>query len=145
MKEGRTCGEDRFDSLTKGLDGTMSRRQALKWLGATTFGAVLSTLGVGRAQEAEKKKKCSPVGTCGSYQNCGNSSTCFCGADAQKGKAVCFEDTTCADATPCSKNKDCGKGGKCLEAGNCCGFALCVSSCGKGTSLRGTGPTAARG
>jgi hypothetical protein len=141
-----SCGEHEFDRQTKGLRGDLSRRQALKGLGAMMAGAVLGTLGVGKAHA---KGKCSPVGACGTYENCGGSDTCWCGADAKKGKALCFEDIACADAMQCRTNKDCkkalGKGWKCLAADNCCGFALCVADCGKGTRLKKkTGPTAAR-
>jgi hypothetical protein len=146
MKEGIPCGEHRFDSLTKGLNGDVSRRGALKWIGATMVGAVLTTLGLEKAHAAG----CSPAGSCGTYQNCKGSSTCFCGNTTKPGKTVCFEDIACSAATACSSNRDCknafGKGWKCLAADNCCGFALCVSKCGSGTGVgKKTGPTAARG
>jgi hypothetical protein len=127
-----------FDQLTKSLASGVSRRDALKLVAGGLTGALLTTLGV---RKAHAKTKCNPKGTCGTYQNCGGSGTCFCG-DTGKSKGFCFEDALCSGLIGCGSNKDCknqlGKGWKCL-VGSCCGSNVCISKCGSGVTASGPG------
>lgn len=96
-----TEGHPPFDDLAKELaNDTISRRQALKYVGALALGAALLPLFPHKAQALSKKKrrKCHRSGgtVCGTGSNevcCGAGTTCCVGAN---GTANC-----CATGTTC--------------------------------------------
>jgi hypothetical protein len=137
-----------FDQLTKNLASGVSRRDALKLVAAGMTGALLTTLGV---RKAHAGAKCNNKGVCGTYSNCGNSGSCFCG-DTGKQKGFCFEDAFCSDLVACSSNGQCksqfGKGWKCVQS-TCCDSVgkpnVCLSKCGSGVAATGSGARASGG
>jgi hypothetical protein len=134
--------EKKIDQLSKMIASGVSRRDALKWAGASMIGAMLVSVGV---KQAEAGARCSTPGVCGSYVNCGNSSTCFCGTTTKPGRGFCFEDAFCSQLQGCTTNGQCkaalGRGHKCL-VNSCCGNNVCIAKCGSGASSSGSGKRA---
>ena len=142
--------ESFFDDLARGLaDGSISRRRALRLMGATLLGGMLASLGIrgASADEDENKdedckragKKCkkdkqccseqcvdgvcsSPPPTC--TRICPNPETCFCAFRESDGVQVCVSCTSVAGGcTPVSSCGECGAGEFCVRSG---GGLLCA-------------------
>ena len=113
-----TTGEHTFDDLAKGLaGGTVSRRKALRWLGAALFGgAVASIPGVALAAPKPGKGPCRPE----QFQ-CGKK-CCPDVASCVKGQCVCPTGTELVN-------------GQCVTVGACppgtvlLSNGTCVKSC----------------
>ena len=85
-------------------------------------------------------------GVCGTYTNCDNSDTCFCGLTTEGG-SVCFADDACSNLPGCNTSADCASDRVCLT-GSCCGVNVCIASCATDAPAAqrapsGNGPTAA--
>lgn len=118
-----------FDELAKGIaDGTSSRGQVLKFVGAAILGSVLSSA-LPEVAVAKKKKKhpplptgCStanPTGSCPTGQTCVNGACCpsadVCGSGAS---------TTC-----CASGKTCLSNGTCAQQCTQPSDPQCCNSC----------------
>lgn len=135
--------ETKFDGFTQMLASGVTRRDALKWVGAAALGAMLTTVGT-RQAEAAGPCKGSPDGCIGTFgcNGCSSGLGCFCGAKINKVRTKkCFVNDYCSNLVACASNKDCKPlGRKCLCSGNGCGISVCVAictSCGTG-GQRGT-------
>jgi hypothetical protein len=144
-----------FDDLAKGLAaGTISRRQALKWVGAGILGAVLATAGFNEPAEALTRRRCRDKG--GVPLEEGNCSCAFqCGADLDRfncksdSKCYCLEkasgggfcgyggnDPQCGDFERCDSNRDCSDSdARCITT-TCCDTGICVRPCSTGRTTR---------
>jgi hypothetical protein len=103
--------QDRFDNLTRALARGTSRRQALKLLGGSLAGGLLSFLGVGDAAADDCKrngKACKKNKQCCS----GNCADGFCAPLCPP----CDACSTCSGGTCVSR---CGPGQDCLGNGTC--------------------------
>jgi hypothetical protein len=143
-----------FDDLARGLaDGTISRRQALKWAGAGIVGAVLATAGFAEPAEAltrRQRRRCRDKGgvpleegncncafQCGADLdefNCQGDSDCYC---LEKGSGGGFcgyggNDPQCGDFERCDSNRDCSDSdARCITT-TCCDRGICVRPCSTG-------------
>jgi len=136
--------ETKFDSFTKMLASGVSRRDAMKWVGAATLGAMLTTAGVKQA-EAGPNKVCKGQTNCigTPCNNCSSGLGCFCFVLNTKPKSKCLQNAYCASISSCSKNKDCN-GGKCICPANGCGQSVCLNKCTScPTGVSGASGTAA--
>ncbi len=137
-------GEHSFDELARGLaSGTVSRRKALRLMGAALVGGTLASLGIGEAaadlckrngKACKKDKQC-----CSGNCEGGTCAACTVNTDCSSGRCasdVCAEpcpsdrvllsNGTCAAA--CVTNDDCAGCGGCLEAAS--GAFYCRDSFG---------------
>jgi hypothetical protein len=130
--------EKKIDQFSRMLAGGVSRRDALKWAGASVIGAMLVSVGV---KQAEAGVRCPNPGVCGSYSPCGSTGSCYCGTTSKPGVGFCFQDDFCDSLIGCNTNRDCkaalGKGHKCL-VGSCCDANVCVAKCSPSGSSRST-------
>ena len=140
-------GQDSFDELAKGLaNGTITRVQALKFVGTAILGAILIPLPrLAFAQEdgcppasnpcgdicCGAAEKCCPEGNC-----CGPTEECCAGACCEAGKVCVDGQCVCSpERTPCGSEccdpvlEECGEDGRChnwfcescwAQGGNCC-------------------------
>ena len=124
--------ETKFDGFTQMLASGVTRRDALKWVGAAALGAMLTTVGSKQA-EAAGPCKGSPDGCIGTVpcNGCSSGLGCFCGAKIGKTKTKkCFVNEYCTSLVACTSNKDCKSlGRKCLCAANGCSESVCVAPC----------------
>jgi hypothetical protein len=144
------CTEERnkFDELTKMMASGVTRRDTLKWVGATALGAMLSVVGIRQAEALAGG--CQNKGVCGTYTPCDGApdiSTCACGTRAKGVKGWCFQNTSCSGLIPCTKNSDCRPGGKAVKCvvNSCCGSGgVCLAKCSAPLNgvTRGGGRTA---
>jgi hypothetical protein len=135
-----------FDDLAKGVaDGSISRRQALKWLGA---GAVALAIGPLFPEQAEaltrrqrrlcRRKGGTPLerGNCHCGFNCltatqpftcqGNPNcTCF---RTTENRGFCGADVAPCSTIFCSASGDCPAGSRCV-VDDCCDLPFCVRPC----------------
>ena len=152
-------GETSLDELAKGLaNGTISRRQALRWMGGALVGGVLASIpGVALAQQGgnsycahyctqafppgQERGQCisdAAHGTgacfaCGQEDPCAGQTACGendCSTVPLVGAGQCFchQPIFCDFAQPCQGQEDCGAGFMC--ANSCCGEPLCLPECG---------------
>ena len=117
-----------FDELARGLaSGTISRRKALKLVGAAVLGAgVLTAIPVSPAEAAE----CGTRAGCG--RRCRNRRRCRC-VRTVTGNVRCVR--RCCTNRRCSSNGDCRNTEICMTS-DCCGSAsrnrgFCVPVCGE--------------
>jgi hypothetical protein len=118
-----------FDELAKGLaSGEVSRRKALKMMGAALLGGTLASV-PGMAWAASNPKRC------GSLRVCPGDTVCL-----QKGKnpqCGCPSGTQLCGTNQCVDTKtdpsNCGSCGNACAAGQSCQRGQCVVSCGSGT------------
>ena len=144
-----------FDNLVRGLaDGTISRRQALKWAGVGIVGAMIATAGFPESAEALTRRRCRDKGgvplsngncdcafQCGADLdrfNCQSDSRCYC---LEKGSGGGFcgyggNDPQCGDFEPCDSNRDCSDSdARCITT-LCCDRGICVRPCSTGRTTR---------
>jgi|SRR5215213_753455 len=109
-----TTAEHSFDQLARELaDGTLSRRRALKMMGAALVGGVLAS--VPGAAWAAKPAPCPPgVQKCG--KNCCPDVTFICA----QGKCACPTGTTRIGNTCCQNAQVCGSSCGCQQGDGCC-------------------------
>ena len=123
-----------FDELAKGLaNGTLSRRRALKLLGATLVSTLLVPLAPGMV---EARVRCPSGGPgCGAF--CRGSSTCIC-IRTTEGATRCVIPS--CGGLRCQRSGRCPRGQVCAQtARRCCGTStpLCVRTC-SGSAAAGT-------
>jgi hypothetical protein len=123
--------ERSFDELASGLaSGTLSRRRALRLMGAALVGGTLASLGIG---EAAADDLCKPPG-----KKCRKNAQCCSGkCEDHKCAAACTSNggSCTADSACCSGICDSGtcatcrsNGGSCTSSSQCCG-----GNCSNGT------------
>jgi len=138
-----TTEELSFDVLAKGLaSGTISRRRALKLVGAAILGGGVLTLlpgvaqgqveveaaqGCPEGQRAINNKRC-PTNSCAAGQ-----AGCRC-AETVNGNKRCvkFQKSDCPNTDQCDSNDDCAGDEVCIKVGGCCGQSrrnLCAKAC----------------
>lgn len=136
--------ETRLDELSKVLGSGVSRRAALKFVGASALGAMLSTLGVKQA-EAVGNRACRDAGDppcteIGCHGAAPPDLNCGCIPKTGRGKGMCHECVLCSGLIACTKSSQCrerlGRAWKC--ATSCCG-TFCHPVCGKGFGQCGAG------
>ena len=134
-----------FDELAKGLaTGALSRRQALKLVGAALLGSALgffSLQGLAEGQEVEAAAGCSGpaidndrcvANRCGGTRR-RRRQACVCAETAGGGRAcVDLRGERCPNRDQCDRDADCRADQVCIKVGGCCGGRrnLCVSRCG---------------
>jgi hypothetical protein len=147
--------ENRFDELAKALAGGMSRRDALRRLGGGLVGAVLASLGLGKAWGQAPFAGCVKFcrDTCGispgnggafsqcvsSCENCWNTAGTICACPVPGTKKVvcchspevclnglCGNVQGCSSATDCPNFLPCGGGGDCTCVADIHGAPVCV-------------------
>jgi hypothetical protein len=135
-------GEQFFDDLAKGLEnGTITRRRALKLVGAAALGAALMPVVPKQAEALSRsaRRQCrgmggTPLGkgdcNCGwqcgadiSLFSCHGNTDCVCYKDGS-GHGFCGQRSGNAS---CKKNSDCDPGRRC--ALNTCAGGLCILPC----------------
>jgi hypothetical protein len=118
-----------FDELAKGLaSGTMTRRKALRLVGAAVVGGTLASV-PGVAWAASNPKRCGSLGVCPGDTVClqkGKNPQCGCPSPTQ----LCGTNQ-CVNTQTDSSN--CGSCGNACAAGQSCQGGQCVVSCGSGT------------
>ena len=157
--EGKPVAEHSFDELAKGLaDGSVSRRQALRWIGGALVGGLLASI-PGAAAFAQQPSTfcgsgyCYPPGVC---DKGGGRPRCVCptGFTLSNGRCVCantcsggkiLNESTCTCGCPTGQT-DCG--GTCVNltsdtrncgsCGNACGTT--ADDCINGQCTCGGGP-----
>jgi hypothetical protein len=119
--------ETKFDGFTQMLASGLSRRDAMKWVGASALGAMLTTVGL---KQAEAANPCTGTQSCigAPCHNCSSGLGCFCFQKSNKPKAKCYQNAYCSSLQTCTKNSDCTSG-KCICAANGCGVSVCVQKC----------------
>jgi len=133
-----TGQENRFDELAKMMASGIPRRDALKWVGATTLGAMLAFAGIKQAEALAGG--CQGKAECGTYVPCDGApdiGTCACGTRAKGTKGWCFQNQGCSGLVPCTKNADCRPGGKAIKCvvNTCCGSGgVCLPKCSAPTN-----------
>jgi hypothetical protein len=137
-------GESSVDELAKGLaSGTISRRQAVRWMGGALLGSVLAILPGVEAFAAPKP----PKGRCpAGFVNCRGtcvkieSNPSHCGGCFTQ----CSPDEVCTNGQCCAPERICGGSQRCGADESCCdcgdGSPVC---CPSGTYCAGCGPTSA--
>lgn len=137
--------ESSFDALAKGLaSGTVSRRQALRLMGAALVGGTLASV-PGMAWAAKPtcpsgvtcRGQCCPVGaTC--TKGAGGGCTCPAGQPATCG-GQCVALNTAQNCGSCGNVVDtqtdeanCGSCGKACSTGQSCVSGACVTPCDRG-------------
>src|SRR5688500_2504247 len=104
--------ERSFDELTRGLaSGTLSRRRALRLMGAALVGGTLASLGIGEAAA-------DPPGCKRKGKNCKRDTQCCSGVCSNGTCATCPADRVLINDTCvkiCAGSEDCA-GGRCLCA-----------------------------
>ncbi len=126
-----------FDELARGLaTGTLSRRKALKLVGAALLGGALGFFSLqGRAEGqacvgAKIDNDRCVANRCGGTRR----RPCFC-AETVAGNKRCvnLQGETCPSTDQCDSNADCPVDELCINIGGCCGNPgrnLCVRRCG---------------
>ncbi len=131
----------RFDDLSKVLGSAVSRRQALKFVGATALGAMLTTVGVRKAEANEQQRACRDAGdpACTELGCHGTDPTGTCGCvpkvknGVETGRGMCHQSQSCSGLRSCQTSGECraalGRNWKC--ANSCCpGGSFCLPKCG---------------
>jgi hypothetical protein len=118
----------KFDGFTQMLASGVTRRDAMKWVGASALGAMLATVGV---KQAEAANKCAGTESCVGSQckDCPSGLGCYCFQKVNKPKAKCLQNQYCAQIPTCSTNKDCPSGQKCICSANGCSVSVCLPKC----------------
>jgi hypothetical protein len=138
--------ESTFDRLARAVASEVSRRQVFRYMGATALGATLTTLGMRKAEAADRFcadgcPGCPQGVSCRQHRN---GTFCYCFQLAKNPFICkCKGDFFCSQALPCNRNADCvaalGRGAKCLTA-SCCGtFRHCAPKCGNGIAAGAQG------
>ena len=120
--------EHSLDKLARSLaDGSISRRQALRWMGGAIAGVVLASVpGVALAPAAQAATFCFP-------RFCGRKPNCFCAQNAAGGNA-CVCDISCATARPCMTAAECNANEVCSPNTGCGPQGICEPLCQTSTS-----------
>jgi Dickkopf N-terminal cysteine-rich region len=147
QEEHTTTREGSFDDLAKGLaTGAVSRRKALRMLGAVLVGGVLASV-PGVALAKPKPGKCTKDKHCPSGQSCVNgqcgTSTCEANQPCLTGECVCPEGAFCSEGafSPSECKVECG-GGSCDLDEICCPGtpeSFFYSCCNPGETCQGAG------
>lgn len=118
---------DLFDELAKDLARGVSRREALRRLGGGMAGAMLASLGVGRAW-GQGNSDCAHF--CDSVYPPGRQRG-ECKSDAAHGQGICQQ---CGPAAPPGHGPLCGTFGNpvCCDSGQLCVNGLCNNVCTPG-------------
>src|SRR4051812_19865002 len=146
---------ERFDSLSRAMAGSMPRRGVLRFVGATVAAGAAAVVVRPFRADACVVVACPPEQSCGTIccdggKVCGNptTGTCVCPAGSQacgNGQVCCPKGYTCSDpagfcccpagATPCG-SKCCAKGVACLDRANSiCGCQPRTTPCGNAANL----------
>jgi len=140
-----------FDSLTRALATTQSRREAVRVLAGAAAGAVLAYLGVGCGKDdpagpAPPQDQCPTPSTCGDRQYCNEAQTCLCVKSAE-GYNRCGAIPTTCHVQLCQTSADCaglGEGFFCdTPNSGCCtdppaDLPRCIAPCGDVDNNPGT-------
>jgi hypothetical protein len=144
VDEGDKPEASNLDELARGLaEGTISRRQALKWAGLGVVGVALFSLGFADRAEAITPRRCrrrydgTPLeaGQCdcgficgGRVQlpPCGNDPDCFC-YQTVTGRGFCGRNSACRRT--CASNADCSPDRRCVVNTCCPGPGICARPC----------------
>src|SRR5208337_1821145 len=144
-----------LDDISRITASPISRREAFKLVGGAVGGALIASLGLGRASRglaAQKRVTC-PTGqiVCGT-KCCTSTQTCCNGSCCTRSTQTCISGACCASAQVCS-GKFCASGQTCCNraccpAGQCCGstFKVCCQAgdvCVKSICVRQT-PSASK-
>ena len=134
-----------FDELAKGLDeGTITRRRALKLVGAAALGTALMPVLPKQAEALTRKarRKCHSEGgvplekgnchcamTCTTPVaiTCHGSNICEC-HETVSGKGFCTDQSVPVTKEGCSTSADCPTGTVCIMVRGCAGSTSCTSS-----------------
>jgi len=135
--------EHSFDQLARELaDGTLSRRRALKLMGAALVGSVLASV-PGVAWAAKPAPCPSGVQKCG--KNCCPDGTFICA----QGKCACPAGTTRISNTCCQNEQVCGQSCGCQQGQGCCNNVCTdlntTTDCGTCGNACGTGQICVEG
>ena len=135
-----TTEELSFDVLAKGVaSGAISRRRALKLVGAAILGGGAMALlpGIAEGVEADAGQGCPNGQRAINNRRCPTNSCaagkpgCRC-AETVNGNNRCvrFNRDSCNN-TRCNSNEDCASGEVCIKAGGCCESrrSVCVPTC----------------
>ncbi len=125
--------EHSFDRMSKALANGISRRDALKWVGAGVLGTMVSAVGVRNAEAWASRCTPNPPpdGTCGNQVVCGPPQPGFSGCrctpkvranGSLSARGFCWQDQFCSNVVPCLGSKFCktnvGLNYKCVAT--CC-------------------------
>jgi hypothetical protein len=97
-----------FDDVARIVASPVSRRQAFRLVSGAVGGAVLASLGLGRATRALAKKV--PATSCPPAQVCGTaccSASQFCATCTNGGTKCCAKGTICCTNPKTNKNQCC--------------------------------------
>ncbi len=111
-----------IDDISRAIASSVSRREAFKMVTGSVGGAVLASLGFGRAARAQGAQDfpCPERGVFCNVHCYPRGSTC-CGD-----RIVCFADQTCCSNTHCCDNsQNCCGASCCPKTRNCCNGACC--------------------
>ena len=141
LPEGKPVAEHSFDELAKGLaDGSVSRRQALRWIGGALVGGLLASI-PGAAAFAQQPSTFCGSGYCYPPKVCekgGGRPRCVCPTvNCPQGATV--NQQTCECQCP-SGQEMCG--GRCVSSctgGRTLDQSTCTCECPPGTTLCGNG------
>jgi hypothetical protein len=146
--EGRREMSALIDDISRVIASPISRRKAVRLVGGAVGGAVLSSLGLGRASRALGAQasntvscsgnqvlcngKCYPKGyTCCGSRVCGSADKCcpggYCCDTAQTccGRACCARGETCCNGRCYPSTYTCCGGGVCDSDDKCCPGGYC--------------------
>ena len=165
--QGDRTGGSYFDDLARGLaEGTISRRQALKWIGAGAVAFAIMPVAPKKAEALTRRRclrrdgipldrgDCDCAFDCGaefSRFNCQSDPDCYC-LETVTGRGFCgfISNKDCRVFHNCRDNSDCASGYRCI-VNSCCDSRICVPSCSMGaaalsassasTESTGSGPT----
>ena len=130
-----TCSQNTehvIDKASKALSVGVTRRDAMKWVGAGVLGTMLTAVGVRRAEAG--KFSCTSFGSACDTPSTGQ---CICGAKLKNpSKGLCCDNFFCS--TPANHNCDpatggtpCAKPYKCIHVTGCSGTFVCQTKCNK--------------
>jgi hypothetical protein len=130
-----------FDELAKGLaNGTISRRQALRWMGGALAGAEVASLPGVAFAAAGGNTACDAF----CHQNFSGRQAGNCTRAGARGTGPCFECTTAGGCRPSFTKPSCtGVTGQSYNCSTCkcecpSGQVACGSQCCSGTCVNGT-------
>lgn len=126
-----------IDDISRVIASPISRRHALKLVSGAVGGAVLGSLGLGRAAQAQQTNQpCrGDEFACGKAACCKHDQMCcgFCWGASLKDRYHCCGDRLCSRDSVCCANKCCERGEACCGSkccpphSACCGTTCCPS------------------
>jgi len=139
-----------IDDISRVIASPVSRRQAFKLVTGSVGGAILASLGFGRAARGQDTQnndnrcrdhgvfchgRCYPAGsTC-----CGDRSVCFDNQTCCSNTHCCDNSQNCCGGSCCHRSRSCCNGLCCDEHTSCCGGKECCPgsrTCCNGTCCR---------